>query len=246
MNKSYILKNVAAVHKIPTNKRLNQNNRSKAAFLYITKGNYAFTTERGGFSAGEGDIIYLPKYSCYSFIINSDKAEGIMVDFDLETEKEVLISKVPLKICANAEQKQTVNELLLCFYRDEQFEVLSKLFKLISMFETEIEGKEKFGKISPAVDFLKTDFDKVVSVKELAALCGLSESHFRRLFLKKMGMSPKKYKNSILMKHASVLLKSEDMNISEVAESLNFCSIYAFSRAFKKEMGVSPKKYSQM
>jgi len=96
------------------------------------------------------------------------------------------------------------------------------------------------------VDFLKTNFDKDVSVKELAMLCGLSESHFRRLFLKKMGMSPKKYKISILMKHASALLKSEDMNISEVAESLNFCSIYAFSRAFKKEMGISPKKYAGM
>ncbi|MBR3942068.1 MAG: helix-turn-helix transcriptional regulator, partial [Clostridia bacterium] len=36
------------------------------------------------------------------------------------------------------------------------------------------------------------------------------------------------------------------MNITEVAESLGFSSIYAFSRVFKKEMGISPKKYAEI
>ncbi len=245
MNKSYILKNVVAVRKTPTHKKFDQNNRGRAAFLYIIKGAYVFTTPKGVLSAGEGDIVYIPKGARYSYIIHTETAEGILTDFDLETEDETLISKVPIKLRATGELKQTVNDLLLCFYREDRFEVLSKLFSLIAAFDAKVRKKENFGKIAPAVDFLETHFDKGVSVQALADLCGLSASHFRRLFLQKTGVSPIKYKNAVLIKRASALLKSDDVTIGEVAETLNFGSIYAFSRAFKKEMGISPKKYAE-
>ncbi|MBQ2967696.1 MAG: helix-turn-helix transcriptional regulator [Clostridia bacterium] len=246
MNKSYILKNVVVVRKTPVHKKLSQNNRNKAAFLYIIRGEYVFYTSKGALSAGENDIVYIPKGARYSYVIYSETADGILTDFELETENETLISKVPVKLKATGELKQTVNDLLLCFYREEQFDVMAKLFCLIAAFDATVRKKESFGKISPAVDFLKTHFNKDVSVKALADLCGLSESHFRRLFQKKMKMSPLKYKTAVVIKHACTLLKSEDMNITEVAESLGFSSIYAFSRVFKKEMGISPKKYAEI
>ena len=36
------------------------------------------------------------------------------------------------------------------------------------------------------------------------------------------------------------------VNISEIAESLGFDNVYAFSQFFKKEIGISPKKYMNL
>lgn len=243
MSKEYLIKDISVVRKKPINKEFNQNDRKRAAFLYVIKGDYQFTTEKGEFSAKENDVVYLPKNSAYSYVIESTSAEGIMVDFGFSNEKNFLISKVPLALPAGTQTADMFNELLSCFYRDEQFLILSELFKIIAMFESGISKKDGLGKIRPAVEFIESNFVKPISVKELATLCGISESHFRRLFREKMKMSAVKYKNSVIIKHACALLKSDDMNITEVSESLNFCSIYAFSRMFKKEMGMSPKKY---
>lgn len=246
MNKGYSVKDITVMHRNLNKRQLNQNNRIRAAFFFIVKGEFIFETKVGTFCAKENDAVYLPKKSDYSFVITSESAEVIITDFEPETDEEIVLSRYPKMISAGVDGKWLFFELHSAFYKNEQYAVLSSLFSIAAMFEMKLNINDDLGKIGPAVKYLEANFDKVVSVKELATLCGLSESHFRRLFREKMKMSPVKYKNSILMKYASALLKSENMNISEVAESLNFCSIYAFSRAFKKEMGISPKKYAGM
>ncbi len=245
MNKGYSVKDITVVHRNPNKRQLAQNNRIRAAFFFIVKGEFIFETKVGTFCAKENDAVYLPKKSDYSFVITSETAEVIITDFEPETDEEVVISVYPEVIQVGGDGKRLFYDLHRAFYKNEQYAVLSNLFGIAAMFEMKLNKNDDLGKIGPAVKYLEANFDKVVSVKELAVLCGLSESHFRSLFREKMKMSPVKYKNALLMRYASALLKSEDMNISEVAEYLNFCSIYAFSRAFKKEMGISPKKYTQ-
>lgn len=246
MNKGCSVKIITVMRKVPAQKQLNQNNRSRAAFFLILKGEYVFETEVGGFYAKENDMIYLPAHSAYSFVIESESSETIITDFELETDEEVVLSRVPEVISAGAEGRRLFFDLLSAYYQNAEFAVLSNLMGIAALFEASLRKIDKKDKIEPAVKYLESHFDKEVSVKELADLCGLSESHFRRLFLEKMKMSPVKYKNSVLMRHACALLQADDMNITEVSEALNFCSIYAFSRAFKKEMGMSPKKYLLM
>lgn len=246
MNSGYSVKNITVTRMVPSKVQLKQNNRIRAAFFLILKGEYVFETETGSFYARENDVVYLPAKSSYSFVTNTTKNETIITDFELETDEDVVLSRVPEVISAGAEGKRLFFDLHSAYYQNAEFAVLSNLMGIAALFEANLNKNDKKDKITPAVKYLESHFDEAVSVKELAGLCGLSESHFRRLFLEKMKMSPVKYKNSVLMRHACALLQADDMNITEVSESLNFCSIYAFSRAFKKEMGMSPKKYLLM
>ena len=44
---------------------------------------------------------------------------------------------------------------------------------------------------------------------------------------------------------AKEMLKSDYGNLSDVALSLGYSSLYDFSRAFKKHTGVSPSRYNK-
>ena len=57
-----------------------------------------------------------------------------------------------------------------------------------------------------------------------------------------MGMSPIKYKNHIRLQNAIALIKTGNISISEIADTLGFESVYAFSQFFKTQTGSSPSK----
>lgn len=77
----------------------------------------------------------------------------------------------------------------------------------------------------------------------LAAEKGLSIDHFRRLFRKKHGMTPKEYLHHQRMIRAAELLEFDNVRIKEIVYSCRFKSFVDFSRSFKKFSGLSPRSY---
>ena len=82
-----------------------------------------------------------------------------------------------------------------------------------------------------------------LTMAELAQMCGVSETYFRRIFLNAKGCSPIDYINNLKLSRAKELLGSGMYSISEVAEQSGFHDESYFSRFFKKQTGVAPSKY---
>ena len=100
--------------------------------------------------------------------------------------------------------------------------------------------------IAPAVDVMNQHFtDNDLSVSYLAALCGVSEVYFRKLFLNSFGVSPKEYMIQKRMDYAKNLLKSGDFSISEIATLCGYTESCHFSREFSKREGISPNQYGK-
>ena len=100
--------------------------------------------------------------------------------------------------------------------------------------------------IEPAVDIMNRQFtDNDLSVSNLAALCGVSEVYFRRLFLNLLGLSPKEYMIQKRMDYAKNLLKSGDFSVSEIATLCGYTEPCHFSREFSKRVGISPNQYGK-
>ena len=70
----------------------------------------------------------------------------------------------------------------------------------------------------------------------------MSQSHFRRLFVKAAGYPPTLYRNRIRVHKAYEMLINGNLSITEISEAVGFCDIYYFSTIFKKIIGVSPRK----
>jgi AraC family transcriptional regulator of arabinose operon len=91
-----------------------------------------------------------------------------------------------------------------------------------------------------AAQFIQTRLGCPFRLAEVAKAAAMSESHLRRVFRATLGMSPGRYARRTRLAHAASLLRTAEMNITQVAEAVGFGSVYAFSNAFRKYAGVPP------
>jgi len=82
-----------------------------------------------------------------------------------------------------------------------------------------------------------------LTVDELARLCHLSTSSFKRKFKESFNSSPKKYISQKKVEKAAALLKSDSSRVSDIAYDVGFDSLATFNRNFSATYGLSPSEY---
>ncbi len=85
--------------------------------------------------------------------------------------------------------------------------------------------------------------DPKLSIPAAARHCGLSHTHFRRLFKQSFGVTPLEYLRNVRSRRAKELLIYTRLAVGEVAAQTGFRDIYDFSRTFKQLNGVSPLRF---
>ncbi|BCJ96437.1 hypothetical protein acsn021_40060 [Anaerocolumna cellulosilytica] len=95
--------------------------------------------------------------------------------------------------------------------------------------------------ISNALEYIHKNYMQPISIEELADLCHLSVSHFRRTFHSIMGAAPLDFLNSTRIDEACRLLRSTEDSILSISEQVGFHSISSFNRCFMKLMEVPPR-----
>lgn len=103
----------------------------------------------------------------------------------------------------------------------------------------------QFRSLQPTITFLHENFDKNLTLGEMAAHAGLSASHFSALFKQQTGYSPTHYFLHLKMQHAGALLSLTKKPIHQISSEVGYDDPYYFSRIFKKIMGVSPRQYRE-
>lgn len=81
------------------------------------------------------------------------------------------------------------------------------------------------------------------SIRELADYLGYSEAQIRRNFNRFFGVSPGRYRDSLRLERAAVLLCRTPMQVLDVAISCGYRSHAIFTRAFHSHFGMSPSDY---
>lgn len=82
-----------------------------------------------------------------------------------------------------------------------------------------------------------------VAVEELAFLCHMSLSTFKRRFAHLYGTSPRRWLLERRMEKAAVLLRQPDRTVSELSDELGYENLSSFIQSFKQFHGVTPKQY---
>ncbi len=98
-------------------------------------------------------------------------------------------------------------------------------------------------KIDSLLQALNNNISKWWTVEDMAEFCELSKNHFRRIFAKKTGMTPKIYIEKLKIRLASEAICSSDISVAKVAKMLSYNDPYHFSRVFKKNTGLTPSFY---
>jgi AraC-like DNA-binding protein len=128
--------------------------------------------------------------------------------------------------------------------RDQQGRIIG-VMGTVQSYEGRREVLQPFLQLDHAVGFIRENFRRGVSVKELAHAVYLSPRHLHRKFIDNFGMSPQAFIVKLRMQAACEALQREGTQISEVARDLGFCDQSSFTQLFQKHVGVTPLKYQQ-
>lgn len=97
--------------------------------------------------------------------------------------------------------------------------------------------------ISPALDYIHMNYNHDFPMEQLAAICHISPTHFRRQFHAILGMGPLEYLNHVRVTKASILLASTDMPVLTISEEVGFGSVSSLNRHFAAELRTTPLKW---
>jgi len=82
-----------------------------------------------------------------------------------------------------------------------------------------------------------------LSVDEIARSVGLTAVHFRKLFRRDTGVSPKQFLQSLRLRRATWLLRHSDASVKEIAAQSGFASDHYFHLVFRNKFGSTPSEY---
>ncbi|MFH1512468.1 MAG: AraC family transcriptional regulator [Bacillota bacterium] len=97
--------------------------------------------------------------------------------------------------------------------------------------------------LTPALNHINENYMRRITVDELAEMCHLSTTHFRRLFFSIMGSNPHTFINQTRVSRACTMLQTTDSAILCIAETVGFVSVSSFNRCFQQMIGATPRQY---
>ncbi len=98
-------------------------------------------------------------------------------------------------------------------------------------------------RIEKAMEYMNRDFDKPITLAEVAKLNNMTETAFSRFFKNHTGMT---FIDSLTEKrlgHASRILIESTHSVAEIAYKCGFNNISNFNRVFKRKKGCTPKEF---
>ena len=98
-------------------------------------------------------------------------------------------------------------------------------------------------RIEKALEYMNANFDKAITLAEVANLANMTQTAFSRFFKTRTGVNFIDSLNDIRLGHASRMLIETTETVSEIAYNCGFNNIANFNRLFKKKKNCTPKEF---
>lgn len=96
--------------------------------------------------------------------------------------------------------------------------------------------------IEPALQRIRNEYDRKLSVDELAELCNVSKYHFCRIFKQVTDQTVVEYVNDYRLSVADLLLEHTSQSVAQIAKNCGFEDESYFCRCYRKRRGTSPNQ----
>ncbi len=95
--------------------------------------------------------------------------------------------------------------------------------------------------VREAIAYIEKNFQKDISVENIAAALNLNRSYFGKIFKLVTGKTPQQFLMNYRMVKAAEMLKLTQKTINEIGNAVGYANQMHFSRAFKKIYSISPR-----
>ena len=100
-------------------------------------------------------------------------------------------------------------------------------------------------RIEKTLEYMNKNFDKQITLAEVAKLANMSDVSFSRFFKQRTGNTFVDNQTQIRLGHASRMLIDTTQSIAEIAYKCGFNNISNFNRVFKKKKNCTPKEFRE-
>lgn len=132
----------------------------------------------------------------------------------------------------------------------KEFILQGMLFRLLTtVYENKLDcsvTKYKSPLSTPvleAVYYIENNYNKPISLGDLARAAHFSDSYFSRLFTAQMGISLNEYISNVRINHVKRLLINTTKSVTEIALDTGYCSGDYLSVRFKNKTGMTPTEF---
>jgi len=105
------------------------------------------------------------------------------------------------------------------------------------------QDSRKITQISPAINYIDANYDKPISLADIAKSSNLSVSRLAHIFKEQMGITIIDYLTSVRIERAKQLLLATDQNCTEICFQVGYNNQSYFTRIFKELVGMTPRKF---
>lgn len=240
-----------------------------ACFFYMTEGSMESYDSRGLHKISSKEAVmkqcgnYVQRYVAED---DSSECEAIAIYLYPELLKEIYRDEVPSflkttskikkpkRLIGNKLIEQYMNNLSIYFEAPETLDEDLGILKLkeLMMILLKSENHENIRRLlseifTPVnVEFknaIEANLFNNLSIEQLAFICNMSISTFKRAFKKVFEETPARYIKHRRLQHASSLLCNTTQSISDIAFDSGFQDLSTFSANFQEKFKISPSKY---
>lgn len=235
--------------------------------IRVKKGELLITLDNKKILAKKGDIVFVNsetlhgaipsdcEYDCVVFNLAFLKTGNVACDSFLDSLLNH--NAVVLERITSLAGKTAINKLFSALKTREngfQFIVFGAVNELIGSLKENIDYSYKIdgltqkdeknvAKLKRILSFIRDNFDKELTLDDMANASGLSTKYFCSFFKNMTGKTPFGYLNDYRIERASRKLLGSDLPITQIAFSCGFNDLSYFIKTFKKIKGCSPKLY---
>jgi AraC-like DNA-binding protein/uncharacterized RmlC-like cupin family protein len=167
-----------------------------------------------------------------------------------------LFERAKMGIAFHGVTKEIVGERLSKLPDLENFERLVELLSILRIMEASTEyqvlNAEEYAlevrpqdndRIRKVYQFVRKNFDRQISLEEIASIANMTVPAFCRYFKKQSGKTFTQFVNEVRIVHACKLLSEKASSITEISFESGFNSFSHFNKSFKEITGKSPSDY---
>lgn len=196
--------------------------------LILSRHNDSLKSDPFSYDTIEKDTLLLPKY--YHFNSTADFIKvGCLLDEAIKHNKNHMDN---YKIMCSLK----VLEAFIETYRSYLMDTLQK--------STSVMPKS-YHKVQKLLEYLNTEYARKITSSDIEEVSGSNFDYINRIFKKMTHQTIFAYLNTVRINHATELITTTNMKMSEVGQSVGFIDLYYFSKVFKKAVGVSPANYNR-
>lgn len=132
---------------------------------------------------------------------------------------------------------------------DDDYSISQILYSMMIGIAEEADNRARQS-FNPAVDdvvaFIKDNFDKPLTLKDILSKTTYSKNHLERLFKAQMNITIQDYLFYLRLLRSEELLISTDMSLKEIADKVGLSEYRSLYHMFKKATGFSPEEYRRL